>query len=353
MAEVAGAAAQGGDGASARGGNDEPGRQGDAPTVRVLLLYARSFIPDNVLDLVRASVPRGVQLDVVEESAPPAQRRQAFAEAQVIVAYPGDPRADELDAARQLRLFQLLSAGHDWLDLDDFRRRGIAVATNAGSNAVATAEHTLLLMLALLKQLPPHDAAVHAGEWPAMRHTLTMRELHGRTVGLVGFGRIGQEVALRLHAFGARVVYASRSRAAADVEQRTAARHVALDELLAGSDIVSLHAPLTPTTRRLIDSAALARMRAGSCLVNTARGALVDEGALAAALRSGHLAGVGLDVFADEPLPLDSPLRGLPGVILTPHIGGVTRDTWSRRLALAWANVQRVAAGEKPLSQVA
>lgn len=321
--------------------------------IDVLFLHSRGFVPEDIMVLVKASVPPWARLNIVEQGESPEARQLAFATARHAIAYPGDPRPQELDAARQLKLFQLLSAGHDWLDLECFRRLGIAVASNAGSNAIATAEHALLLMLALLKQLPQHDAATRAGQWPGMRNTMAMRELHGRTVGLVGFGRIGQEVGLRLRVFGTKLLYTANARAAAEVEARLQARHVPLDELLAESDIVSLHAPLTATTRHLIDARALARMRPGSWLVNTARGALVDEEALADALRRGHLAGAGLDVFAQEPLPADTPLRSLANAIVTPHIGGVTRDTWSRRLEQAWANIHRVESGLPPLSQIA
>ena len=277
----------------------------------------------------------------------------AFAEADYMFAYPGDPTPEELTGAPRLRLFQLLSAGHDWLDLDVFRRCGIPVASNLGSNAVSTAEHAILLMLALLKQLPVHHQATVGGEWLAMTKTMQMRELRGKVVGLVGFGNTAQQLAHRLHAFGATILYTKPHRSAPELEHSFHAQYRSLDELLAECDILSLHAPLQPQTRSMIDARALSRMRSGGWLVNTARGALVDEAALVDALSSGYLAGAGLDVFAHEPIDPESPLLQLTNVVLTPHIGGITKDTWEQRMSVAWDNVNRLEASLQPLSRIA
>ncbi len=319
----------------------------------VVLLYSTRFIPPDVLSFLTASVPSGFRWQPVEQSAPQAVRAQEFAAADYIFAYPGDPTRSELANAPRLKLFQLLSAGHDWLDLPLFRELGIPVASNDGANSTSTAEHALLLMLALLKQLPLHHTATMSGEWLAMQQTLHMRELRGKVVGLVGFGRIAKLLAQRLRAFEATVLYTKATRAAADEERAHQVQYRPLDQLLAESDIVSLHAPLTAATRGLIDARALLCMRRGGWLVNTARGALVDEAALVDALRTGHLSGAGLDAFAHEPLAMDSPLLQLPSVVLTPHIAGVTRDAWVHRLAQAWSNVQRVQSGMPPLSRIA
>ncbi|MCU0757846.1 MAG: 2-hydroxyacid dehydrogenase [Steroidobacteraceae bacterium] len=323
------------------------------PGPLVVLLYSPRFVPPDALAYVSAQVPEGFRWLALEQSAPPARRAEVFAEADYMFGYLGDPSPAELAAARRLKLFQLLSAGYDWLDLDAFRRHGIPLANNDGSNAVSTAEHAVLLMLALLRQLPRHHAATAAGEWLAMQHAMQLRELRGKVVGLVGFGQIARQVARRVHGFDALVRYAKPRPATPEEEQPSGARHRSLDELLAESDIVSLHAPLGPQTRGLIDARALARMRPGSWLVNTARGALVDEAALHDALAGGHLAGAGLDVFAHEPIDPDSPLLRLPNVVLTPHVAGSTRDTWDHRMVAAWANVRRVAAGQAPLSRIA
>lgn len=319
----------------------------------VVLLHSARFIPPDVLEFLATSVPPGFRWQPLDQSAPAVERRKAFAVADYMFAYPGDPARDELANARRLKLFQLLSAGHDWLDLQLFQQMGIPVASNDGSNATSTAEHAVLLMLALLKQLPLHHAATASGEWLAMSKTLQMRELRGKVVGLVGFGRIAQQVARRVRAFEATVRYTKPTRAAPADERALEVEYRPFDQLLGESDIVSLHAPLNAETRGIIDGRALAHMRAGSWLINTARGALVDENALVAALRGGHLAGAGLDAFAHEPLKPDSPLLRLTNVVLTPHIAGVTRDAWTHRLALAWGNVQRMESGLPPLSRIA
>lgn len=319
----------------------------------VVLLHSARFVPPDVLAHLAARVPAGFRWRAVEQGAPAEVRRAAFEAADFMFAYPGDPSAEELGSARRLKLFQLLSAGYDWLDLDAFRQRAIPVASNDGANAVSSAEHTLLLMLALLKQLPIHHAATTRGDWLGMTHTLALRELRGMTVGLVGFGQIARQVARRLRAFDATLLYTKPTRATADEEQAFAVGYRPLDALLAESDIVSLHAPLDAHTRGLIDARALAQMRPGSWLVNTARGALVDEAALVAALTGGHLAGAGLDVYAQEPIAADSPLLRLGNVVLTSHVAGVTRDAWTQRLATAWANVRRVREGGEPAARIA
>lgn len=318
----------------------------------VVLLYAARFMPQDVLQLAAEFVPEGFRWVAVEQGAGDDARRAAFAEADFVLAYPGDPRPGELAVARSLKLFQLLSAGYDWLDLGEFRRRGITVARNDGSNAVSAAEHTVLLMLALLKMLQRHHEATAGGRWLAMQHALHLHELHGKTVGLVGLGRIGREVARRVRAFGANVRYYKPRRASDEEEAYTGAQYRPFNGLLDEADILSLHTPLCAATHRMIDEPALARMRRGSYLVNTARGALVDEPALIAALQTGQLAGAGLDVFVQEPPEPNSPLLALPNVVLTPHVAGTTRDAWLQRLDAAWRNIIRVAGGEAPLARI-
>ena len=318
----------------------------------LVFLYSARFVPEDILQLVRRCVPQHLRLTAVEQSSGRAERLAAFEKADYVLAYPGDPSADEIAVASRLKLFQILSAGHDWLDVDAFRRAGVLVAGNGGANATTTAEHALLLMLALLKMLPIHHQSMRGGHGLAMQHTSQLRELRGKTVGLVGFGQIGRAVATRVHAFGARVLYHCRTRAAPEIEAACDRVHVSFDRLLAQSDIVSLHAPLTNATRGLMNDKAFAAMRAGAWLVNTARGALVDEVALLRALQSGSLAGAGLDVFAVEPLAIDSPLRSAPNVVLTPHIGGATLDTWERRLSFAFKNIDRVETSVPPHARI-
>ncbi len=254
-----------------------------------------------------------------------------------------------LEAAPRLRLVQKIGVGVNTIDLEAARARGVAVCNLPGSNARAVAELTLALMLAALRRLPLFDAAMRTGSGfaldPAMQDGLG--ELGGRTVGLVGYGAIPRMLAPVLAALGCRVIYTARApRSDAVGAFRT------LDMLLAEADVVSLHLPLTAETERLIDAAALARMRPGGVLVNTARGGLVDQRALMRALRDGHLAAAGLDVFAEEPPDAADPLLSLPNVVLTPHVGWVTTGTFERSFALAAENCRRLAVGEGLLHRV-
>ena len=244
-----------------------------------------------------------------------------------------------MDAAGgSLRLIQLSSGRRDRVDLAAARARGVPVALMPQAGCIAVAEQTLLLMLGLSKKVVRAHAATAGGEYRALgvepvrtgerRHRFQwMRlpgifELCGRTLGLVGFGEIATEVARRARAFGMEVVYWSRRRLPAGIEEEEGVAHRALPDLLAESDFVSLHVPLTADTERLIDADALARMKPDAYLVNTCRGGVVDEDALVEALAAGRIAGAGLDVFLYEPIPHDHPLLGLENVLLAPHLGG-------------------------------
>ena len=255
--------------------------------------------------------------------------------------------AEMIAAAPRLRLIQKIGVGVNTIDLDAAKARGIAVCNLPGTNARAVAELTLALMLAVLRRLPRFDAAMRRGEWsdPALQDGVG--ELGGRTVGLVGYGAIPRLLAPVLAALGCRLIYTSRMpRADAVGEWRT------LDALLSESDVVSLHLPLTAETETLIDARALARMKPGAILINTARGGLVDQSALTQVLTDGKLAGAGLDVFVHEPHDAKEPLFHLPNVVLTPHIGWLTTGTFDRSFALAAENCRRIAAGEALLHQV-
>jgi phosphoglycerate dehydrogenase-like enzyme len=252
-------------------------------------------------------------------------------------------------AARRLRLVQLMSAGYDRFNLDGARAARLPVATNGGANAIAVAEHAIMLMLAALKHLHALDAAVRGGDWRGAAGARRVYELYGSTVGIVGMGRIGREVARRLAGWGARIVYYDPVRLEAERERELGVRYVGLDELLRTADAVTVHVPLNAGTRHLIDAESLSLMKPTAVLVNTARGGLVDEEALAAALREGRILGAGLDVLSREPPPADHPILGLENVLLTPHTAGPTWQSYPRRFANCFANIERVQRGERPL----
>jgi len=229
--------------------------------------------------------------------------------------------ADLLATTTRLKVVGRAGAGLDNVDIDAASLRGVIVMNTPGANTIATAEHTMALLLALCRQVPQADASLRAGQWT--RSKFIGVQLYRKTLGIVGLGRVGAQVARQAQAFGMTVV-AFDPYISDDVARELKVTLVELEELLANSDFIALHSALTPETRSMIDAAAIARMKPGARLVNCARGGLVDEAALIDALRSGSIAGAALDVFGAEPLPPDSPLRALPNIVLTPHIAAST-----------------------------
>jgi len=223
-----------------------------------------------------------------------------------------------LDAAPRLRWVARAGAGLDNIDVGAASERGIGVLNVPGANAIAVAELVLGLMLALFRRIPAADAAVRRGEWEKMQG----RELRGKTLAIVGLGKIGGAVARRARAFEMECIGFDPVVSAADA-RAMGVEPVALDDLFPRADVLTLHAPMLPETAGMVGAAQLKRMPRGAVLINAARGALVDEAALVEALRSGALAGAALDVYAEEP-PKGSPLLSLPNVVLTPHIGAAT-----------------------------
>lgn len=231
--------------------------------------------------------------------------------------------AELLEQAPELRVVGRAGVGVDNIDLAAATGRGVAVMNAPAGNTVSAAELTLALILAMVRRVPAADASVRAGQWA--RSNFKGAELRGRTLGLVGAGRIGGEVARRCRAFGMRVLcfdpYLTQERAV-----ELGVTRATLDAVIEGADILSLHVPLTDDTKGMMDEAAIARMKKGAFLVNVARGGVVDEAAVARALEEGHLAGAALDVFENEPLEDESPLRSAPNLVLTPHLGASTSE---------------------------
>jgi phosphoglycerate dehydrogenase-like enzyme len=248
--------------------------------------------------------------------------------------------AADLEKASTCTLVHKLGAGVNTIDVEAASRLHISVANMPGANAASVAEGTLLLMLAALRRLPELDRATRAGRgWPS-DHSLgeTVRDIGGCTVGLVGYGNIAKRVETITTAMGADVLHTS-------TRDDGSAGWRPLPDLLAASDIVSLHLPLTAQTLNLLDASALALMKPSAVIVNTSRGPIIDEAALVDALRGGRLAAAGLDVFAVEPIPGDNPLLRLDNVVLTPHVTWYTVDTMRRYLAEAVDNCRRIRDG--------
>jgi phosphoglycerate dehydrogenase-like enzyme len=314
--------------------------------MKVLLHYLAS---PGFRDALERTRPRDVELAIVDAADDLAFRKElATTEAILHVLRPLG--AADIDAAPRLKLIQKIGVGVNTIDLEAARRRGVAVCNMPGTNSQAVAELALMLMLAALRRATYFDSLIRRGEgWrPASDVLDNVGEIAGRTVGLVGFGSIPQRLAPVLRTLGAEVLYTARS--SRETKDATA---VTLDQLLERSDLVSLHCPVTPQTLGMISRAALAQMKHGAVLVNTARGELVDEAALADALRSGQLRAAGLDVFAREPAEASNPLFSLPNVVVTPHIAWLTPETLARSMAIGFENCRRVASGEALLHRVA
>jgi glyoxylate reductase len=246
----------------------------------------------------------------------------------------------------ELKLVANFGVGYDRLGIEELRRRGIAVANTPGVLSAATADLTFALILAVRRRVVEGDARVRRGEWRgSWADGFLAEELTGSTLGIIGLGRIGQAVARRAQGFELHVLYAQRTRALTDL-----AEFRELDELLAESDLVTIHAPLTPETRGLLDVRRLALLRDGAAVVNTARGEIVDESALTAELVSGRLR-AGLDVFTHEP-HVPEELLELPNVVLTPHLGSATRQTREAMTRLVVDNVLAFERGEPLVSLV-
>src|SRR6266446_6309863 len=232
--------------------------------------------------------------------------------------------ASILQAAARLRVIGRAGVGVDNVDVDAATRRGVIVMNTPGGNTISTAEHAFSLLLSVARKIPQAHANMQRGEWN--REQFAGTELYNKTLGIIGMGRIGSELSRRAITFGMRVLaydpYLSASRARTLQVELTEE----LDDVLAHSDFLTLHTPLTAETHHLIDAAQLAKTKRGVRIINCARGGLIDEVALVDALCSGQVAGAALDVFETEPLPADSPLRGLRNLILTPHLGASTME---------------------------
>jgi len=255
---------------------------------------------------------------------------------------------ETIESMPRLKLIQRWGVGYDKVDIEAAGRRNVPVAVAPGANASPVSELAVLLMLALYRNLVRLHEGTSRGLWEKDKFVDSSFMIKGKTVGLVGCGAIGAQVARKVRAFGAEVVYYDVRRLPADEESRLGLRYEKLDDLLAISDIVSLHLPLLDTTRHLVGERELGLMKGSAILVNTSRGEIVDTAALAVALKSGRIRGAGLDVFETEPVAPDNPLLGLKNVVLTPHTGGNTSDVNEDMVEICLDHILAVSEG-RPL----
>ena len=298
--------------------------------------------------LLAGAAPDDIDLVIVDEADTELLVRQ-LRDTDVLLHVLEPVTAAMIAGAPKLKLIQKIGVGVNTIDLEAAEAAGIAVANMPGTNSRAVAEMTLTLMLSVLRRVSYLDPLTRMGRgWePDLALMDGVGEIAGRTIGLVGFGAIPTLLAPILTAMGAEILFTARS-----PQESKHGRQVDIDTLLEQSDIISLHVPLTDETAQMIDAPAIGKMKPGTIIINTARGALIDEESLVDALKSGQLRGAGLDVFGEEPIDPQNRLLALPNVVVMPHIAWLTPETLSRSLGVAFENCRRVAAGEDLLHRV-
>ncbi|HEX4261544.1 MAG TPA: 2-hydroxyacid dehydrogenase [Acetobacteraceae bacterium] len=302
-------------------------------------------ISEATADRLRAFLPPGMVL-THGTARGDDHLRAIIAEAEYAISGQVAVSGDVLRAARRLKLLHKWGVGVDNLDIDAARALGIQVARTTGSNALPVAEFTIGLMIATMRHLAYGHAELKRGQWRGGRLPGESFLLSGKTVGLVGFGAIGRNVARLLAGFGCTILYHKPTPLAAEEEVRLGISYAMMPELLARADIVSLHCPLTPQTAGLIDRTALRAMKRTAVLINVARGGVVDEADLARALRAGDIMGAATDVFETEPPPADHPLLALDNAVVTPHLAAGAADNFAPTVGRMFDNIARVARGE-------
>lgn len=307
-------------------------------------------MPPDILEQARRMKPPTFAMEMLPPRASAEDIAAGMREADYLLGFLRFLPDEAYANAKRLKLVQVLSAGYDMINIDGARKARIPICSNGGANSVAVGEHAIMLMLAVCRKLVAFHQNVAAGRWHrGIPRTEDIYEIEGKTVGIVGLGNIGQQVARRIKAFDARVIYYDLFRRSREEEERLGVDYVPVDTLLATADIVSLHVPLNDSTRHLIGSRELSTMKPKAVLINTCRGEVVDESALITALQQHRIMAAGLDCQEKEPADPENPLLKLPNVTLTPHNAGPTVDSYRKRFSNGYANIQRVASGQPPL----
>ena len=314
-------------------------------TERIVVLDA---IGEPVAEKLRALLPPGFSLSNATERND-QHLATIIAEADYAVSGQVAVNADVLRAATNLKLLHKWGVGVDNLDIDAARQLGIKVARTTGSNAVPVAEFTIGLMIGCLRHVAHGHHRLQAGQWRNWSNSEPLM-LSGKTVGLVGFGAIGKNVAKLLAGFGCDVIYHKPNRLTAEEEQGHGVRYADMGTLLATSDVVSLHCPLTEKTDGLIDREALTTMKSSAVLINVARGGVVVEPDLIDGLERGEIHSAAMDVYEIEPLPANSQLIGVDNLTLTPHLAAMAADNFAPTVTRMFENIRRVSVGE-PIPQ--
>ena len=298
-------------------------------------------------ELARQLAPSHIELVLAQPGTDAFQA--ALPRIEFMICYPNVKMEEAFyKAAPNVRLVQLLSAGYDAVDIEAARRAKVPVSNNGGANAISVAEHAVMLMLTVARRVVWQHQSVSGGRWRGNGPPPAMYELYDKTLGIIGLGNIGRKVARRAQAFGMKVEYYDIKRLTEDEEDALGVKFRLLRELLRRSDFVSLHTPLNASTKHMIGAAELALLKPTAIIVNTSRGPVIDEVALAKALEARKFFGAGLDVFDEEPPPNSNPLFKLDNVVLTAHFAGPTSDNHVARFRNAFDNVERMVRGDGP-----
>lgn len=316
--------------------------------MKKILLYGN--FSENMQNALAAKCPEGFQV----EHQPVGCDLSLLADADYIINRGGEVDAAVIQAARNTKLIQKWGVGYDKIDVKTAGERGIPVAICVGGNAMPVAELAVTLMLDVLRSVVPMSACLKQGDWSRDRFSPRAYLLHGKTVGLVGIGNIAKKVAAIVRGgFDCQVLYYDVFRLSPEQEQELGVTYVSLDELMAQSDIVSIHVPLLDSTAGMINRKNLALMKPTACIINTSRGGVIQEEDLIEVLRNNKILGAGLDTYAVEPLPAGSPLLAMEQVVTTPHCGGNTVDNDINMAAICMDNIARYdASGDRSMRAI-
>lgn len=304
-------------------------------------VFYTGFANQEMYDLVSEAKPPGFEFVTLKADSND-ERMEKVCDADYVILFSLRLPDQTWTQAPRLKLIQLMGVGyHDMVDLDLLKKHNIRLGIAPFGTSIGVSEHAIMLMLAVGKRLPYVDRELRAGKWLQNSLRNESRQLFNSTVGVVGLGRIGRGVAKRLVPFGCTVLYHDILDFDVEIERECNVQRVSFDELLSRSDFVTLHLPLTPESKYLMNAKTIGKMKKGAILINTARGPVVEQAALVDALRSGHLGGAGLDVFESEPLKHPTPLADFHNVVLTPHHSPGTRDIMRMKAQQIWRNIDR------------
>ena len=308
-----------------------------------MIVALSGIYPEGTYEKFRALLPEDVELLKIDTP----EKYRALDRADVVILRIFRAEKEDILRIKGLRMISRWGVGYDSVDVETASARGILVTNTPGSNAYAVAEHTVMLMLALCHHLTEHNRYAQRGEWSNKTFMETTRTLNDAVVGLIGGGNVGRQVARRVRAFGAKVVYYDPFRLSGELEQEFAMKYVSIDELLRTADFVSIHAPLTEENRHMLDEAAIAKMKPGAYVINTARSGLIDEAALVKAIDEGRIAGAGIDCPENAPIGRDDPLLGRDTILITPHVAGTANDIASATIPMLADTIMELYRGDQ------